>query len=214
MNTGSTRTAVILAALLTVLTGCMNLGAGTSPATHYFLIEPKTTVMPVHDRQSEHAGAVIGIGPVVIPPYLDRPQMVTRVSAQELVADDFNQWAEPLKATIARVLGENMMPLIGGARIRLYPWTGSTDIGYRITVNVFRFDADASGKVVLMAGWRIFGADPGHPVIERRTTIEERSAGSGIDDRVEAMSTALAGLAREIGDAWIESEKKAGQSEN
>jgi uncharacterized lipoprotein YmbA len=214
MNTGSIRAAVILTALLTVLTGCMNLVTGKSPATRYFLLEPETRAMPVPDRQVEHSGAVIGIGPVVVPPYLDRPQMVTRVSAQELAADDFNQWAEPLKANIARVMGEDLMALIGGARIRLYPWPGSTDIGYRITMNVFRFDADASGNVVLMASWRILGNDPGHPVIERRTTIETKSDGNGIDDRVEAMSRALAGLAREVADAWIESEGAAGQSEN
>ena len=38
----------------------------------------------------------VGVGPVTLPPYLDRPQLVTRAGSNRAVLADFDSWVEPL----------------------------------------------------------------------------------------------------------------------
>ena len=82
----------------------------------------------------------LGVGPVTVPPYLDRPQIVTRTSRAKLALADFEQWAGPLADTIARVLSEDLALLIPTERVVLYPWPRTIDPDYQVTVEVLQFD--------------------------------------------------------------------------
>ena len=46
----------------------------------------------------------VRVGPASVPETLDRPELVLRVSATELVIDDSHHWAEPLRSGIARAV--------------------------------------------------------------------------------------------------------------
>jgi ABC-type transport auxiliary lipoprotein component len=48
-----------------------------------------------------------------LPPYLDRPQLVTRAGSNRMVLADFDSWAEPLQGLFARVLAKNLTLLLG-----------------------------------------------------------------------------------------------------
>jgi len=50
-----------------------------------------------------------GVGPVTLPPYLDRSQIVMSDRANELNLAEFDQWAESLQTNFTRVLGENLV---------------------------------------------------------------------------------------------------------
>ena len=77
---------IIAAGLCLALAGC-----GSSPPVHYYRLDvtPETYV-----RDPEGA-VVLGIGPLRIPDYLSRSQIVTRAGNSEMIIDDFNRWAEP-----------------------------------------------------------------------------------------------------------------------
>ena len=61
--------------------------------------------------------STIGVFPVAMPDYLDRPQVVTRVSENEIKLDEFNRWAEPLKENFYTVLVENLSTLLSNEKI-------------------------------------------------------------------------------------------------
>jgi uncharacterized lipoprotein YmbA len=54
----------------------------------------------------------IGINPIVVPAYLDRPQIVTRIGANELEMAKFHCWAEPMEDSLGRVLAEDLSNLL------------------------------------------------------------------------------------------------------
>src|SRR5262245_35504191 len=141
----------------------------------------------------------IGVGPVILPAYLERPQIVTRSTADQVEISTFNRWAEPLEDGIARVLGEEIGATVPTERIATYPWRGVTSraIQYQVVVAVLRFDGRPNGDVVLDARWRILGRD-GAEMAFRRSTITEPASAPGFVPMIAAMTRAVAVLGREI----------------
>jgi len=81
------------------------LGAcGTTHNSRYYTLTP----VPVgQDRKPDEPGTVpvvLGIGPVTLPDYLDRPQIVLRTSQNELVFSEYSRWAGSLATDTVRVL--------------------------------------------------------------------------------------------------------------
>ena len=198
-----TRMAIVGMSLL-VFGACMNLGTSKSTAARFYLLESNVEPMMAIGSQGRLSNLSLGIGPVTIPAYLDRQQIVTRRSGNELRVDEFHQWAEPLKANISRVIRENLSVLTDAGHVYSYPIKRATIIDYQISLNVLRFDADAAGKVTLKSIWRIVEPDSHQGLMERRSTIVQPSSSNVIADVVDAMSMALAELSEEMAQALVD----------
>jgi uncharacterized lipoprotein YmbA len=193
----TSRAILILGGLaLITLTACMNLG--TSKSTRFYLLESMDTATVDATGSLETAQLSIGVGPVSIPSYLDRPQIVTRIDGHELLVDDFHQWAEPLKVSITRVMAENLTVSTGVRNVHRHPWARAVAIDIKTAIDVLRFDADAQGLVTLSAVWRIVYPESQRQLIEKRSTITLQTNGKDTAQVVEAMSAALATLSQEI----------------
>jgi uncharacterized lipoprotein YmbA len=81
---------------LLVLSGCF----GSTPPTQFYLLPSPTGVDTAPPSSAVQRDLTLGVGPVTVPPYLDRTQIVTRASRAKLVLADFDQWAAPLQDTI------------------------------------------------------------------------------------------------------------------
>jgi uncharacterized lipoprotein YmbA len=141
----------------------------------------------------------IGVGPVIVPGYLDRIQIVTRAGADQVELSPFHRWAEPLDDGIARVLAEEIGARVPTERIVTYPWRGvvARVIQYQVVVAVLRFDGRPAGDVTLDTRWRILGRD-GAELAFGRSTVTETAAGPGFVPLVTAMTRALLVLGQEI----------------
>ena len=141
----------------------------------------------------------IGVGPVILPGYLDRSQIVTRTSADQVELSMFHRWAEPLEEGISRILAEEIGARVPTERIVTFPWRGvvARTIQYQVVVAVLRFDGRPGGDVTLDARWRILGRD-GDELALRRSTVIEAAAGRGYESLVAAMTRALVTLGQEI----------------
>jgi uncharacterized lipoprotein YmbA len=152
-----------LFATLMVIGFCVSVitlpGCGTSAPTRFYVLSP----MPASDEGSQvvldERCLAIGIGPVTLPQYLERPQIVTRLSSNEMRLADFDQWAEPLKDNFTRVMAENLSALLCADAMAIFPWTGSTPVDYQVQVEVIRLDGALGGEVVMTARWAIMGED-------------------------------------------------------
>ncbi len=193
---------LIIAATCVVFTACLNLGTSTS--TRFFLLESKPGAIESTDPGEDLTDTSLGVGPVTIPSYLDRPHLVSRLSGNELRVDDFHQWAEPLKANISRVIAENLSVLTNARHIHSYPKRRSTVVDYQISVDILRFDADASGSVTLKSVWRIIDPDDKQQLVGKRTTIIQASGSTDTVDVIDAMSIALASLSQEMAQVLVE----------
>ena len=177
---------------LLVLSGCLG-----SPPTHLYLVPPLISPDPAPPAAAGQRDLTLGVGPVTVPPYLDRSQLVTRTSRAKLALADFDQWAGPLADTIARVLAENLSLLIPTERVVLAPWSRAIDPDYQVTVEVLQFDRGPGGEVVLAARWSLLDRD-GKALVLRTSRLSQAAGGTDYEAAVTAMGRTLEALARDM----------------
>ena len=166
--------------------------------------EPKFyTLTPVQDqfigrRSTPAQNAVIGIGPVKLADYLDKPQIVTRTSDEQLAKSEFNRWAGSFKDNFINVLADDLGFLLSDQQIYLYPFRPSMTIDYQITLDVIRCDGRLGDAAVLVVRWTVFEGPDKKLLKMNRTNISEPVTGPDYAALVAAQSRAVAQLSREI----------------
>jgi uncharacterized lipoprotein YmbA len=138
---------------------------------------------------------------VVLPAYLQRPELATRVGPNEVRFSEFARWAGALPAQVTSVLGEDLRLLLGPERVVLFPWYVGTVLDVVAEVEIFRFEPDADGQVHLAAHWRIKDGTRTTLLRTGDTDVGEPTGPGGMDATVAALSRALGRLGREIADA-------------
>ena len=184
---------ILLVIYLLVLSGCL----GSTPPTQFYLMPPLTSPDTAPPASAGWRDLTLGVGPVTVPPYLDRPQIVTRASQAKLTLADLDQWAGPLPDTIARVLAEDLSLLIPTERVVFHPWPRSIDPDYQITVEVLQFDRGPGGEVVLAAHWSLLDRD-GKELVMRMSRLSQAAGGADYEAMVTAMGRTLDTLARDM----------------
>jgi uncharacterized lipoprotein YmbA len=188
-----TRVLVPCGVALLVLSGCF----GSTPPTQFYLVPSLTGSDTAPPASAGQRDLTLGVGPVTVPPYLDRPQIVTRTSRAKLALADFDQWAGPLAETIARVLAEDLSLLIPTDRVVFYPWPRNIDPDYQVTVEVLQFDRGPEGEVVLAARWSLLDRD-GKELVLRTSRLRQAAGGADYEATVTAMGRTLDALARDM----------------
>lgn len=180
---------VVVLAAVAALAGC--LGPRPDPSTFFLLT-------PVAQGGGAEVDVPLGLGPVTLSGYLDRSEVATRVSDNQIEYAATERWAEPLPESFDRALRANLSRLLAPPVIVDYPWFEG-QVTYGIGVDVSRFDADAARTVVtLVASWRITGASATELLESGEARITEPVSGAEADATVAAMSRALSRLSEQL----------------
>lgn len=144
-------------------------------------------------------GPLVGLGPVRIPAYLDRPQMVVAASGQEYRLSEDHRWAERLDDNIARVSAQNLAGMIPSDRILLHPWPREPRPDAQLAVNVQEMHVDPAGQARLTVLWTLRHGDDA--TLSRRFACRQPASLTDYPQMVEAFSQCLARLNREMAGA-------------
>jgi len=190
------RSLIHLVVLLVLSVVCLSACAGKSASSTFYVLSslPQPTLNAAE-------GTTIGVFPVAMPEYLDRPQIVTRVSENEIRLDEFSRWAEPLKESFTRALVQNLSSLLNTAKI--IKTTGGTGIPVALQVGaeVVQFDGILGGDVILIVKWGLFEAEDKKLISAKRSYFKEPTGAATYEAFVAAQSRAVAALSREIAEA-------------
>lgn len=151
---------------------------------------------------TQGGGASLGVGPVTIPAYLSRAQMVTRVASNQLDISEHDRWAESLDQGLARTLARNISILLGSANVITHPWYSNEKPDHQVVVHVSRFERDSTGAAILECVWELVATSTGERVAGNDVSLTEAAAEIGAAGSVAAMSRALEALSREIAQAF------------
>jgi len=142
----------------------------------------------------------IGIGPIVLPAYLDRHQMVIRTGPNQLRIDDYHLWAAPLSEEMPRILAENIMQADRALRVDRAPWGHRFTPDIVIGIQIFTFEAHGDGRVHLNAAVTM-SDQRSEAQNSWSVDLEEQAQGRAYTDFVAAQSRILAKLGRQIAKA-------------
>ena len=176
-------------------------GCGTTKPSRFYTLNtlPENGPTPAAQLGPQLRG--IGVGPVRIPHYLDRPQIVTRVGTNRFEISEFDRWGGTLKDDFTRALAENLVYVFPGESIARFPWRQTAVIAYQIPVELIRLDGELGQGIELIAQWQILADGGNRQLFSKRSRFSQPVRGSSYEDLVAAQSRAVADLAREIADA-------------
>ena len=189
---------------LAALVGLAMAGCAETPPTRFYTLSPLEDT-PGGTPPENLPELTVGVGPVTLPPYLDRPQLVTRAGGNRMVLADFDSWVEPLQGMFTRVLGENLALLLGTDDVLLLPQNRDFALDRQVEVDVTRFDVDNVGNAVLDAKWWVYGRDGDELLRSGRSTISEPAAVDDYTAAAAALSRALGAMSTEIAQAIADS---------
>jgi uncharacterized protein len=133
-----------------LISGC----AGNTPLQFYMLNAEADQVGDASASPFDKT-LVLGLGPIHIPDYLDRPQIVVAVGENQYRLDDQHRWAERLDQNIGRALARLLADRTGVEQVVRFPWPQKQRIDYQISVDILEFHQTADGHSRLLAQWQI-----------------------------------------------------------
>jgi len=192
-----TRTILVLA-LACLSVGCSVLAPQPDRSQTFVLT---STAGEGRGRAGGGAALSVGVGPVVLPSYLTRSEIVRRSGENRLVYDQNRLWGEPLEQGFRRVLGEDLGQTLGTVHVFQYPWSTGLRVEYQIPIQILRFDADESGLVTLNVRWGIRRPGENDVLSSQESRIVEAPRDGSTGSEVTAMSAAVGRLSDEIATA-------------
>ena len=179
---------VLLFALVVLGAGC-----ASKPSKFY-------TLSPTAEPGEAKESFSVAVGPVYIPPLVDRPQMVVNVGPNQVGIDEVNRWASPLQNEIARVVAENLSRKLGTQIVSVFPQSTATGASYRVMIDVLRFESAPGKSVNLDCIWNVRGAKE-KSFRSGRTTVGEAVSDGSPAGLAAAHSRALGRLSGDVAEA-------------
>lgn len=142
------------------------------------------------------ARPLIGLGTIRIPDYLNRPQIVLAISANQYQLSEEHRWTERLDQNIALSLFKALPRQLGTDRLIRYPWSQRVAIDYQIDIDILEFNVDANGQSRLIAQWVVKRKDK--PTIDKRSVYQFPASTTDYAVMVQAQSQCLSKLGEEI----------------
>ncbi len=173
-------------------------GCGSSAPSRFYTLSSLKPAGPAQMPSGENIKSIVRIGPVDIPDYLDRPQIVTRTSRNELSIAEFDRWGGSLKNDVSRVLIENISSTLAAGRVTVLPWKQYAPGAYRVPLTITRLDVTPGGNLYLQTQWSIIDKDGKTVTVIKESNISKPVNGTAYSVIVTAISDALADLGQEV----------------
>jgi hypothetical protein len=179
-----------------ILTGC----AASQPTRFFVLnaLEPSQKESPKSCENDKIF--TLGINPINLPRYLDRPQIMTKVNDNEFKLSELNVWAEPLKDRLTRVIAQNL-DSVPCADIVIMPKALSKQINYRLSADVIRLDGTLGGQALFDVQWSITEEQTKRVLIAKVSKYREPVQSHDYNALVYAYNRVLDSFSREIADS-------------
>lgn len=140
------RITLLSIALCSLLMGCQQ-----SPQKNYFLLSG-----PTYSTETSHEiTQAIGIGPIELPEYLQRPQMVLHNNNNKLTLADNHYWAEPLDTGITRVLALHLTAQDSSRVLLPFPWRSDSKPTRSVRLHIHELKL-IDGLASINATWELF----------------------------------------------------------
>ncbi len=180
------------------LSGCI---ATNTPTTRFYVLNPLDSGVSIASDTDQKDSLSVEVASLRLPQYLERPQIVTRSSRNQLELAESHQWGGNLRKNMMRVLAKNFSQLLGTTHIAISPHLPPTPSDFRVELEVMHFERDSDGKVRLSAQWRLSRGKDRKPLVIQITDLTSPTIHTGPDfeQTVSAMSSLMGDLSQIIG---------------
>ena len=169
--------------------------------SRFYLLTPTAdttaSTTPTATTQSTSGNFTIGLGPIKLPPYLDRPEIVTRMAPNRLELSKEDRWGESVQNGFTRAMERNLAAQTGGVVI-VFPWYNTVHIDMQVQVDVYRFETDAQGIATLSAKWTILDSTGKNILYTVESHLTQPSKPGDMTEAAAALSRTIGDLSGQI----------------
>ena len=181
-----------------ILNGCIT--APDSPVPRFYRLQAVDDIQ-AGGKFNLASNMIIGVGPVGIPEYQNRPQIVTQNENKMLTIAQFDRWGEPLDLALARLVSDNLTALLEGATIKTYPWNLAIPVKYQLILDVVKLESQLDKDLFFAAQWSILDAQANKMIMMKKSEFRLPINPHNYSGLVKTLSQAAAALSREIAKA-------------
>jgi len=179
-----------LAPLLSMAWIALAAGGCASSTARFYTLDSTATAV---DAPPAHYTVLVG--PVSVPPSVDRPQFVVQVAPNRVDVNEFNRWVAPLNDAIARAVAGDLAVLLGTPDVAMAP-LANFNPAYRVTIDVQRFESIQGEAAIVDAAWAV--RTTAGDTQSGRTVAREAVQGNDFGALAAAHSRALAKVSSDI----------------
>lgn len=189
---------IFYAMLSLTLSGCISVP--NSPASRFY------TLQSLDENQAGKKfditpGLIIGVGPVKIPEYLNRPQIVTQDKNKMLNFAEFDRWGESLDSAIARLINEDLTIMLPDAAVRLFPWNLDIPVDYQVVMDIVQLECELDKDLFLAVQWSVIDLSDRKMLLIKRSEFRQTVTPRNYSGLARTLSAACASLSEEIAQA-------------
>jgi len=182
------------------LSGCVSVSNSPNPR-FYALYTPDKE--KINQEFNVPANIIIGIGPVRIPEYLNRPQIVTNNKDKTIFFDEFNRWAESLDFALARSINNDLTLIIPKTSLQMFPWDLTIAVKYQVIVDIVQLENNLNHDLLFVAQWSIIDLEKKRALFTKRSEFRQDIYPHNYYGLTEALSAAAMSLSTEIAQGLV-----------
>ena len=144
------------------------------------------------------AGISIGVGPVALPSYIDRAELVFQSGPDQFQLPPSARWTGTLQENILNALRDDVGRRLDTGNVLTYPFPPGVTVRYQVAIDVRQFHSVSGGSAILDCSWRLVDPADGRVLSRHNGSYQEPVSGDGYDPVVNAESRLLGQLADDI----------------
>lgn len=179
------KNSLLLVSLSILLSACV----GKGPKTQYYGLFASSNPSIIASNTDTHKS--IGIGPVILPDYLDNPAIVTRTSTQQIRVSGYNAWAGDITNQMIRVITDNLSNTLQNDAVWGFPWDTRSRPEYQVRIVVEEFSGILGQDITMRFKWSVLNTKTQELISVNRDELVVASVDSSYNSYVKALNTAL-----------------------
>jgi uncharacterized lipoprotein YmbA len=193
----------LVGALVMSVAGCSYMAkailAPQKDISKFYLLTPTadTAAPATGSTQSTNGNFTIGLGPINLPKYLDRPEIVTRAAANRLELSKEDRWGESIQNGFTRAM-ERDLAAQAGAAIVVFPWYSTVHIDMQVQIDIYRFETDAQGTATLSGKWTILDSTGKNILYTVESNLTQPSKPGDHTEAAAALSRTIGDLSAQV----------------
>lgn len=184
-----------------LMMGCLLLTSctTTTPPSHFYLLANlvETGGISVPNEQAKPSWGLV-VGPVSLPEYLDRPQIVTRLTFHELKLDELHRWGSALDDQLQRLVADNLSQLLANQQVIPYTVAEKHGLDYQLFLDVLQLEGQLGQAAVLKVHWSLLDRQQREILLSETVQIQNPLTDVSYAAFVTGQSRAFAQLSRII----------------
>jgi len=156
--------------LALALGGCIAIS--NSPSPRFYALQAMDQSY-AGEKFNIPSSVIIGIGPVKVPEYQNRPQIVTQDTNNLITFAQFDRWGEPLDLALLRLVSANLSVMLPGATLEPSPWNLDIPVKYQVIMDVVRLESRLDKDISFTAQWSVIDLENKKMVFTKRSEFSK-----------------------------------------